>query len=880
MSTTSTVEFQVARNVYEKTSYETVNTTDVLESIQKLKVQGNPIATPDAIASLYGSNSCFISAAKKYNPYMFPYSMKEYGSKLVKENTKEFTMLVLDIDNGSTSGKCSIKEFISKYTDFDYFLYTTAGHACSEYDRYRVVVPLSKAMDVEELILRKKAIEKFFSFGGFSFVDTSAINRCRGFVVPVVMGEYYECMHKVGEQLDVEAFERVRKAIRHAAVSRTEIPGIEKHPEVLALAQLYIDAGKDQIIKVGDKEYGRNDAFFFIHVKIASYSITYEAQMELAHLMNWDGVRGESVESVIKNAREFCTSVAVAALAWGSTRDGVTIVDKYISKEMVPLQYRKVNLLTSPPGTGKTTIALGKDLPVINGIKHKVLFAAPLNIIGEQNAYKDISIKEVSGRSGILPDADRVSCSFDALVAILERNPDIEDYLIVIDECHKVFSGFRSTIMSSILEHTISNSKCTFLYMSGTFDPMFLECIDFATHFKFGTNRPMRDINVVEVDCLIQGTTQLLKKLKGNTITLLDDTKKGEKIATVVGGTHINSDKKKESSYMDIARKEKISGHVITTQVIMEGVNINDCVDHIIIVGKPQRWGVDEMVQFYERERIKTPKFYFVRKELDPKEVVIKHAKTEKAYQNRAFQIMKDQGLNRLRDMQVINTKGLFTEARDSFGMDSVVMNIAYPYAEQKTSCDRAVYNDPDLMNTQLNTYGYRLVSEDIEGVNAPELEVKSLIEEAKIIDAELYEKLVIESIKGIEPENSDDAKVFALIRNLVEVQNFDEVKITDIMHTPAKKLAYWGRIKYGRVSDELKMYKTFKLGGSYSVASIKSMVISAFDAKWSEDLRIAKGAELQLLRRYFETSYSRAKKCHKLTKKINILNAESYSDV
>jgi hypothetical protein len=876
----SEIEFQVAKNVYEKESYKTIKTSDIIDSVKQLKVAGNPAATPNAVSSLFGSNSCFISQAKKFNPYMFPYSMKEPRSKLLKENTKEFTMLVLDIDNGSTGSKCSIEEFIAKYTEFDYYLYTTAGHACSEHDRYRVIVPLNKPMEVEELILRKKAIEKYFSFGGFSFVDTSAINRCRGFVVPVTIGDFYECTHKVGKQLDVEGFDRVRKAIRHVSGNRTEILGIEKHPEVLALAQQYIDSGKDQVINVGGKEYGRNDAFFFLHVKIASYNITYEAQMELAHLMNWDGVRGESVESVVKNAREFSTDVAVSALAWGSKRDGVTVVKDYITKDMVALEYRKVNLLTSPPGTGKTTIALGKELPVIGGVTHKVLFAAPLNIIGEQNASKDPGIKQVTGRSGVLPEGDRLSCSFDALVAILERNPDLEDYLIVIDECHKIFSSFRSTVMSEVIEHTIKNSKCTFLYMSGTFDPIFLECIDFATHFRFGTERPFRDINVVEVDDLIEGTTQLLKKLRGNTLTLLDDTKKGEIIAKVVGGIQVSGEKKDEQGYKDIAFHEKVEGHVITTQVIMEGVNINNCLDHIIIVGKPQRWGVDEMVQFYERERIKTPKFYFVRKAIEKREVFIKHAKTEKEYQNRAFQIMKDQGLNRLRDIKVINTKGLFTEAKDSFGMDSVVMNVAYPYSEQKTAFNTAVFQDPELMNTHLNTHRYRLVSTLIEGVNAPEQQIQTLVQERKDKDKAEYEKLVIESIQGIEPEGAEDHKVFTLVRNLLEVQNMNELEVHDIMHTPSRKLAYWGRLRYGKLSDERAMFDAFKEGESYTKGEIKVKVIRAFKAGWSKDLRVTNNAEIQLLNRYFETKYSRAKKLHKLVKRIDVVNAESHSDI
>jgi len=875
-------KFQVAKNMWDKTEYNTIDTEDVISSIRSLLQPSNPRATKDNVSSMYGGAHCFIKKAKQNSPYIFPYTMKEKGDKLVKENTAEFSILILDIDNGAKDGKCTIEEFIDIYDNFDYYLYTSAGHSCSQVDKYRVVIPLKNAIGVEDLILRKLAIQDMFSLGGFSFVDNSAINRCRGFVAPVATWNFFEYVNNAGELLDVEPMPKVGRKKLNYGGDRKAIPGIEKHPDVLALVDLYMSAGEDSLITVNGKEYTRNDAFYKIHIEIASYNVSEEAQKELALYMDFDQKRGETPAlQTVDNARAVCDHVAVSALGWGRKKDSVTYVDKYIHKDLVPMKLGGINLLTSPPGTGKTTIALGADLPVIEGIVHKVLFAAPLNSIVYQQAASDKRIVVSTGASGVLPLADRVVCSYDSLVAILKKHPRLDNYLIIADECHKIISdGYRSVVMSELVELTISRGDITCLYMSGTFDPTFLECVPFDKHFAFGTKRPVRDVNVIEVDNAVHGTTQLIKKLKGNSFVLLDHTKRGAAIAEALDIPHLHKDAKDSVAYKRVLEDQKIDSSVITTQVILEGINLINCVDNIIIVGKPDKWGVDQMVQFFERERVKLPKFYFVRTQINEREMSIKHAKSEKAYQNLAFAILKDQGIDRLRDLGVINTKGLFRESLSCGGEDKVEMNIIYPYVEQKRSFNHAVFQDPELMDEQLQKYGYRMVDITLDNINFKDAKVETILELQKECAAAEYEELVINCMKDIQPDTLEGVEVYRLVRNLLDTQKYDTLKVHDIMHNANKRAAYAGRIKYDRPKYEKAIFESFELGSSYSMPTIQAKIVKALNASWSEDLRIRKGSYIQLLNRYFGTKYSRAKKEHKLVEKIDLIRAEQIAEI
>lgn len=871
-------EFQVAHNMFEKKGYETVFTDNILESVRGLAIDAPANATQEAIDALYAGGMCFIKQAKKYSPYLFPYSMKTTGAKLVKENTKEFTMLVLDIDNGTKDGKCSIKEFMSKYTEFDYYLYTTVGHACSTVDRFRVIIPLEDPMEVEELILRKKAIEAMFSFGGFSFVDTSAINRCRGFVVPVKLGKFYECIHEVGSKLNVEKLDRARKVIRGEEIKRTVIEGVESHPEVLALANLYINSGKDDIILVNGKEYGRNDAFFWIHVEIAAYNPSLDAQVLIGKEMDWERLRGDSV---VKNARKYCDKISKVALQLGSGCATNIVLDKYISKDMLQLDYRKINLLTSPPGTGKTTVILGSDLPIIEGIKHKVLFAAPLNSIVMQQAEKDSRIVSLTGNVGELPTADRIVCSFDALASILDKNPNMKDYLICVDECHKIIiEGYRASTMSRVVEHSIKGGGCTYLYMSGTFDPIFLECVKFTKHFNFSTKRPFRDVSVIVVDNAVQGAVKLLRKLEGTSLVLLDNIKKGEDAAKALGFAHIHKDSKDTPEYTKLIKESKLDRSTITTQVILEGLDVKDCIDNIVVVGKPDRWGVDQMVQFFERERVRTPNFYFVRTKIEVKDIVIKHAKTEKAYQNEAYRILNDQGLERMKDLGVMDTGKLFRSVSDSWDESIVEMNVVYAYIMQKRSFNQAMYQDMDAMSEEFRKHRYNMIDIEVPGVNGKDTKFTSIMETRKAMEIEDYNKLIDNSITGIDPEDPEDILTYKLVRNLVEVQEMNISQVLDIMHTAEKRNSYEGRIKYDRPEYERKMFKAFKPGDKYTLAEVNSKVLRALGAEWTSNLRLAKGSVVKLLKRYFEVKYSRVHKTHKIVKKINIIKSETWADL
>ena len=66
-----------------------------------------------------------------------------------------------------------------------------------------------------------------------------------------------------------------------------------------------------------------------------------------------------------------------------------------------------------------------------NKMDRKIIFAAPLNSIIEQQSSKR-ECATLTGMSGVLPEADKVLCSYDALIALLDKN-DLSEWLFTLE---------------------------------------------------------------------------------------------------------------------------------------------------------------------------------------------------------------------------------------------------------------------------------------------------------------------------------------------------------------------------------------------------------------------------------------------------------------
>jgi hypothetical protein len=229
-------------------------------------------------------------------PMFFPYEIIDTNATLGGKNVKSLEMLILDIDSG-----CTIESFVKLNPDFDYYLYSTVNHRVTGCDKFRVVIPLKKAMPIEEAIARKQAIIDRFSIGGKTYLDESFLNRGRGFVIPVELEFFTEHESKAGFIFDLEVLPKTD--FIPATKSKLALEGFSAQdgiPEIETLASLYKNSSEDCHIEVNNNTYPRNVAFFWIHVEIAKYRPTEVYQKQLAVLMNWDNCRN----TVNKTAKE------------------------------------------------------------------------------------------------------------------------------------------------------------------------------------------------------------------------------------------------------------------------------------------------------------------------------------------------------------------------------------------------------------------------------------------------------------------------------------------------------------------------------------------------------------------------------------------------
>ncbi|MFT5298336.1 MAG: hypothetical protein ACI9YH_004384, partial [Colwellia sp.] len=514
---------------------------------------------------------------------------------------------------------------------------------------------------------------------------------------------------------------------------------------------------------------------------------------------------------------------------------------KYLRIEDVKIEEGKKHLLTATTGTGKTTLVLDK-------MDRKVIFSAPLNSIIEQQSLNR-PYEVLTGTSGVLPATDKILCSYDALIALLDKN-DLSDYLIVLDEFHRVLSdGFRLDKMSGLLER-LKGSNYTILCMSGTFDPTHLEWFKFDYHFDFkATDRPIRSVQVLEtIGTLDHALIRFLRSLKptDNNLVLFDDKTKILAIQKALASqkqlsdiTVISADSKNDEVYKRFLALEEIKGTVLTTQVLLEGINLRN-IDNIVIVAS-KFWSEEQIVQFYERDRDRSSNCYLIRKPIKVAESFIPDAYKEKEYLNSFYRVINSLGICKVELMGAKDIDKLIrTDGK------KVYMNLLYPYWKQKEAMDIANFRD----GLQLEKYGYKLIDtvEKISSSRVSELDkVKNLSKEIKLKD---YEAAVEKALDG-EQYSGDFLSTFGMIGLLLE-NGFSKGEARDIAHNDKELVAYKERITEPLPILEKVLYKEFKVGEFYSSNAAKSIITNAITSSPQTTVRVNPNHYVKLLTRYF----------------------------
>ena len=100
------MQFQLAANRFEKSTYKTIFHDNPIEGIKCLKVPNNGVTREDLVYTNDVQHCSLVEQIKTYNSYFYPNSLKSLKEPLIGDNIDELQFLVLDIDD-----KCSIKLF-------------------------------------------------------------------------------------------------------------------------------------------------------------------------------------------------------------------------------------------------------------------------------------------------------------------------------------------------------------------------------------------------------------------------------------------------------------------------------------------------------------------------------------------------------------------------------------------------------------------------------------------------------------------------------------------------------------------------------------------------------------------------------------------------
>jgi hypothetical protein len=762
-------------------------------------------------------------------PLFYPYEVKDTSAKLVKENIKLLEMLILDIDSG-----CTIESFIKLNQDFDYYLYSTVTHRVTGFDKFRVVIPLNKAIPIEEAIARKQAIMERFSIGGKTYLDESFLARGRGFVIPVELEFFTEYESKTGNFFGLEALPKTD--FIPSSKSQLALQGFSAQdgiPEIEALASLYNNSPEDCQIEVNNKTYSRNDAFFWIHVEIAKYRPTEEYQKQLAVQMNWDYSRN-TVNKTVEAARKYCKSINLSALNamsdnyWGQ----VTTNDvKYLKASDIEVHDSKKHLLTATTGTGKTTLFLDDQFV------HKVIFAVPINTIGQQ-AHSQYGYPFFQGKKANAPTENKIICSYNYLVELLRIGVP-RDTVIVLDEFHRVLSDdFRAGILSELVD-LIAASKNTIFCLSGTFDPSLFNIFNFDHHYDFKAQREVRQVQVWSTTGALDSA--LIHFLKGlssdtNNLVLFDDKSLLKSIKEVL--PHVNIVTKDDKEFVErLVNPDflngRVKGTILTTQVLMEGINLYD-LDNIVVVAK-KHYGREQIVQFFERDRDLKAKCHLIRKPVQNSEVYIPDSDKEKEYQNQIF----DEVINRIGidGMKLIGIKD--SDKLMRVRKADIYINCLYAPIKQKQAMDRANFKKMDLSH-----YGYELLGEkSLDGTPIQALnDVKRIKSESEQAE---YESAVDMILSGAETPK------FPELTGLIAQLKKQGIKqIREICLDKDEILAYSERFSYFDARLEREIYQTFEVGKLYTTKVCKDFLANFVGQQ--SFARVHKNNHVKVFRRYF----------------------------
>jgi hypothetical protein len=292
--------------------------------------------------------------------------------------------------------------------------------------------------------------------------------------------------------------------------------------------------------------------------------------------------------------------------------------NQYLSDIKINFKHQLIHL-EAPTGLGKTTLTieqLAKD--------SKVIMVCPVNVQVAQIAhdYKDNkNVQCITGNEGSNALSGNITvCVYDKLPSIMDSINNLSDYILVVDEAHKVYqaAGYREAALTPIINAITEKKFKQVVTVSATFQPdIFPLTFDeqiMITHEN--SNQPDFEGHFYNKKAFMRKALWQLTPSAGNIIIIRLNNKKEiqkTKIAFELRGLKvlaIHSDNQKSDEVANLLKTSLIEGYdiVLSTSLLDEAINIKNT--NIEAVHSFHKLHCDELKQFIGRCRSSSPDVY------------------------------------------------------------------------------------------------------------------------------------------------------------------------------------------------------------------------------------------------------------------------------
>ena len=319
---------------------------------------------------------------------------------------------------------------------------------------------------------------------------------------------------------------------------------------------------------------------------------------------------------------------------------------QYLADSDVFVQKNALTMLQAGTGVGKTTVVTDKFLKDFDCVV--MVVPSVLKVTELEEAYK----KKLSGtrflffydkhspsETTFMKDRKHmVVCTYEKLEKVKEFLPKgyQDKTLLVVDECHKLYSaGYRHVALNSLLYSILKKKFPTIVFLTATFTEHCWKTLEIPldhTYTVYSENSLSRNVEVVLLKKgdqysfvhLVMDRINAMKKegKRGKILIRLNNRKKCEMIAKLFESMFklkvlvVHSKNKHEDAVKEMFHRQEIPKDidvVLSTSIMDEAINLNNLqeeIDSVFVLGKDAH--PEELVQFLGRLRNATVPCFIV----------------------------------------------------------------------------------------------------------------------------------------------------------------------------------------------------------------------------------------------------------------------------